>query len=58
MKPILKNPEHTMSSDMEQVVTIDMVHDAETLKNELAEDDPPTFEDQTYETTDTLMTGT
>ena len=41
-KPSLKNPEeHPMSSDMEKVVTIDMVHDAETLKNEQVEDEPP-----------------
>ena len=29
LKPIFKNlVEHTMSSDMEQVVTVDIVHDA------------------------------
>ena len=33
LKPIPKIPEeHLMSSDIVQVVTIDMVHDAETLK--------------------------
>ena len=40
MKLILKNPEeHPMSGDMEQVVTIEMIYDAETLKNELVEDE-------------------
>ena len=40
-KPILKNPEdHLMSSDMEQIVTTDMVNDAETMENELAEIEP------------------
>ena len=43
---------------MEPVLTIDMIHDAETLKNEVVEDKPPkAFEDQTLETTDTLIAG-
>ena len=42
LKPILKNADElSLSSDMEHVVTTDMVHDTETLKNELAEDKPP-----------------
>ena len=51
LKPILKNIEGKLIvSDREQVVTIDMVHDPETLKYELAEENlPPTFEDQTLE---------
>ena len=32
--------EHHISSDMGQAVTTDMEHDAETLKNELAEMTP------------------
>ena len=36
------NPEeHPMSRDMEQVVTIHMIHGTETLKKEWADDDPP-----------------
>ena len=46
-----------MSSDMEQVVTIDILHDTETLKNELVEDKPPAFETQTFEATYMLITG-
>ena len=43
---------------MDQVVTIDMVHDAKILKNKLAEDEPPsTFQYQTLEPTDTPITG-
>ena len=42
IKAHLKNPEkHPMSSDMDAEVTIDMVHNAETLKNELAENELP-----------------
>ena len=34
LKPILKNlGQHAMSCDMENVVTIDMIHNAETLWN-------------------------
>ena len=44
LKPILKNPkEHTMSTVLKQVVTIDIAHNARTLKNELGEDEPPAF---------------
>ena len=32
-----------MSSDMEQVVTIEMVHSAEMLKNSLVEDEAPSL---------------
>ena len=32
-----------MTNDMDQVVTIDMVHNADTLRNELVEYDPPHF---------------
>ena len=40
LKPVFKNPgEHPMSNDVQQLVTVDMVHDAETLKNALIEDD-------------------
>ena len=42
LKPILKIPEdHPMSHDVEQKLTIDMVQNAEMVKNELAEDDLP-----------------
>ena len=44
-----------MWNDMEQVLAIDVVHDAEILMNELAEDEPLAFEDQTSDTTDTLI---
>ena len=38
MKPILKNPKRQpMSSDVEQLVTINVVHYPEKLKNELEE---------------------
>ena len=58
LKSILKNPAGCpVSNDMEQVVTFDKVHNTETLKNELAEDEPPAFEDQSFEATDTLITG-
>ena len=47
-----------MATDMEQVVTIEMKHDPETLKIELEEDKAsPTFEDQTLEANDTIITG-
>ena len=40
LNTILKNPEeHPTSRDMGQVVTIDMEHDAEILKNELSKDE-------------------
>ena len=56
LKPILNNlEEHPISSDMEQVVTIDMVHDAETLKTELVRMSPPAFKNKTLEATDTLL---
>ena len=59
LKPILKTMgEQPMTSDMQQVLTIHMVHDPETLKNELVEDEPlPKFEKQTLEAGDTLTTG-
>ena len=38
-------------------MTVNMVHVAETLKNELVEDEPLRFEDQTFEATDTFITG-
>ena len=59
LKPIARDPEEpSISSDMEQVVLFDMVHDTETLKNELAEVKPPTaFEDQTLEAPDTIIKG-
>ena len=46
-----------MSSDMKQIVKINMVYDAETMKDEVTKDEPPAFEDQTLEATDTLIIG-
>ena len=42
-----------MASDMEQVVTVDMVQDPETLKKELEVELPPTFRNQTLEASNT-----
>ena len=52
IEPILQNPDkHHRESDLEQQVTLD----PETLKNGLAEDEPPPeFEDQTLEASDAL----
>ena len=58
LKSILKNCKRTShikphgeSSD------IDMAKDDETQQNELEEDEPPAFEDQTLLATDTLIRG-
>ena len=57
LRPILMNTEDgSIAIDMEQVVIIDIVHDAEMLKNELVEDEPPlAFENQTLKASDTNL---
>ena len=59
LQPIITNPEeHSMSSNMGQVVIFGMECDTETLRKELEEDElPHEFKDHTLEATDTCSTG-
>ena len=56
LMPILKSTvEQSIASDMKEVVTIEMLQDAETQKNELVADEPlPAFEDKTLTADGTL----